>query len=123
MAFIHRPTNGLALRIGLGIAILSAMLGTLLVATPSEAATKRVACALPYVQGGPNFFCSGTHQILFFTDGYTSNESKITAQLEARDENGNVLLALPVHAGDFARLTAFKNAVSLTQRKNLFNAV
>ena len=90
MALTRRSTHGPALRLGVGLAVLSAMLGALPFAMPSEAATKRVACALPYVQGGPNFFCSAIHQILFFTDGYTSNESKITAQLEARDENGNV---------------------------------
>ena len=45
----------------LTVVVLVAGLGT---STLAEAATKRIACALPYVVGQPNLFCTGINKIL-----------------------------------------------------------
>lgn len=99
-----RRRNVRLLRLAL-CATLAAAVG-LSAALPAAAAVKRVRCALPYVAGGPNFFCTGQHQIFFTAQGFTNNNATIKAELLAIDETGNILGAIPVNSGDLARLTS-----------------
>ena len=110
---------------GTVFALALAALGVLGAAASAEAAVNRVACALPYVQSQPNFFCSDMHQVLFFADGFDSNTDTILAELLAVDEQGTVLRSTPVHAGDFVRMTSFNNTdlARVTQRNNLFTVI
>jgi hypothetical protein len=106
------------------LTVVAACLG-LWSATAYAGTLKRVACQLPFVQGAPNFFCSDLHQIFFFTQGYDPNLATIRSELLAMDEQGNVLSSIPVHAGDFAKLTSNTNpkALKVTQLNNLFTVV
>jgi len=95
-------------------------------ATPGAAnGLKTVKCALPYTAGGPNFFCTGMHQILYTTQGFTNNNSTITAELVAFDSLGNLLGSIPVHSGDLARLTSntTDGTLAMSSKKNLHTMV
>src|SRR5262245_26168229 len=100
---VGRRRGGLVGTVGLAL-LLAAW------APGATAVEPRVACALPYVQSQPNFFCSDLHQVLFFTDGFDSNTDTIYAELLAVDEQGTVLDQRQVHAGDFVRMTSFNNS-------------
>ncbi len=108
----------------LTLAVLGLLVG-LGSSTAAAGTTKRVACQLPFVSGAPNFFCSDLHQILFFTDGYDPNVDTIKSELLAMDEQGNVLKSIPVHAGDYVRMTSNTNssALKVSQLNNVFTVV
>lgn len=97
------------------LAMLGAALLFAALPMPADAGpVKTVRCALPFTSGGANLLCTGSHQILYTTEGFTNNNSTITAELVAFDEQGNVLGSLPVHSGDLATLTS---KVALDQLK------
>ncbi len=62
------------------------------------------ACALPFLQAGPNgSSCEGWHRIEFSTFG-AAPDAEVTAELLALDMNGTVLAVLPVADGEVAHL-------------------
>src|SRR5262245_44652819 len=101
----RRPTRTTITALATIGALLALVLANAHVAA-ANGVPKTVRCALPYTTGGPNLFCSGMHQILYTTEGFTNTNSTITAELVAFDEQGTIVGSIPVHSGDFAKLTS-----------------